>query len=49
MGKCPYCKTELSLEELKFEKLHGGYRQYSRMWMCPSCESILGFSEYKSK
>ncbi|QEE14438.1 hypothetical protein DSAG12_00251 [Promethearchaeum syntrophicum] len=28
-------------------KMHLGYKNYAKMWVCPHCDRILGFSEYK--
>jgi len=34
------------LGDFKGQYLQVGYRSYAKMWSCPSCDSILGFSEY---
>jgi hypothetical protein len=67
MSKCPYCETEIYLEdffqvevkeskkgkikknigEFKGENMSIGFRNQVRMWTCPSCGKIIGFSEYK--
>ena len=54
--KCPYCNIEIHLEDFfdgntknknfKGQRFHVG-RVFNnvRMWVCPSCDKILGFSE----
>ncbi|MFX1275618.1 MAG: hypothetical protein ACFFBP_11715 [Promethearchaeota archaeon] len=68
MPKCPYCKTEINLEDFfeikeKVKKKGNIKKKYYpfkgqsinpfgftpgnyKKWSCPSCDSILGFSEY---
>lgn len=63
MGKCPYCKAELHLEdffdivkkETKKGKIKTRIKQFKgeslrqewiKMWVCPSCDTVLGFSEH---
>lgn len=64
MGKCPYCKEELHIEdfyEITIKETKKGIQRvksqvfkgekspgwpYSKMWVCPSCDTILGFSEW---
>ena len=66
MPKCPYCKTELTIEdffiteerETKKGKIKTRVKGFNgpelsmginraKMWVCPSCDSILGFTEYR--
>ena len=55
--KCPYCKKELHIYDFyatevdkKGRKKHKGfkgeYTKRKKMWYCPFCGSILGFSEW---
>ncbi|TKJ22764.1 MAG: hypothetical protein CEE43_05925 [Promethearchaeota archaeon Loki_b32] len=72
MSKCPYCKSEVSLEDffhhsskitkkgkpkIKLGEFKGVQMKqwlgktksvlvYVRMWACPLCDTILGFSEF---
>jgi hypothetical protein len=52
MPKCPYCKTDVSLEKTKRdtgsvpETVHkevSGIVKKEIMYSCPHCDSILGF------
>ena len=56
--KCPYCEKELHLYDFFIMELdkkgHKSYRGFlgetfhhtTRMWHCPFCGKILGFSDY---
>ncbi|HDZ18456.1 MAG TPA: hypothetical protein ENH75_09210 [archaeon] len=66
MSKCPYCGTDLHLEDFfensKRETKRGNIQviwgefkgeslpqwPYSKIWACPSCNTILGFSKWYS-
>jgi len=43
MGNCPYCKQKVSINDVKTETRGVGSKR-EIMYMCPHCESILGFS-----
>ena len=52
MPKCPYCKTDVTLEKTKREtgtvpetvhKEVSGIVKKEIMYSCPHCDSILGF------
>jgi len=56
MPKCPYCNVEIHLEDFFDGKtknrnfkgqrsMVGNHFNWVRMWVCPSCDKILGFSE----
>ncbi|VVB61321.1 Uncharacterised protein [uncultured archaeon] len=45
MGICPYCKQHITLDDVKIEKKGKGIISQNRMYVCPFCESILGFSD----
>jgi len=62
MGKCPYCKADLHLEDffdierketkkgktrIKSLKYKGESLQleWIKMWVCPTCDTILGFTD----
>lgn len=40
-------KIKKKTGEFKGETMHVGFKNYVKMWTCPSCDKILGFSEYK--
>lgn len=60
MPKCPYCKSELHIEDFFDDIVYKGgqtavrranfkgeslvYQHRHRMWSCPYCDTILGFS-----
>lgn len=46
MAKCPYCENEVEIKDVKQEEkqLIGIYHKL-KMFFCPHCEKILGFSE----
>lgn len=44
MGNCPYCKQKVSLKEVKTEIIGTGFIGQEKMYICPHCENILGFS-----
>jgi len=42
MGICPYCKQHIELKDVKIERK--GIMTQDRMYVCPLCDYILGFS-----
>jgi len=55
--KCPYCKKELHIYDFyakevdkkgrkKFQGFKGELTRRKKMWYCPFCGGILGFSEW---
>ena len=44
MGICPYCKQNLDIKDIIIEKRGKGIGGQERMYMCPFCNYILGFS-----
>jgi uncharacterized protein YbaR (Trm112 family) len=44
MGICPYCKQNINLKDIKVEKKGRGIVEQEKMYMCPFCNYILGFS-----
>jgi len=40
-------KVKTRIGEFKGASLNVGYQQRAKMWACPGCDTILGFSEYK--
>ncbi|MFX0060517.1 MAG: hypothetical protein ACFE8J_19650 [Candidatus Heimdallarchaeota archaeon] len=57
--KCPFCKKELHIYDfyatkldkkrrVKFRGFKGEYTRRKKMWYCPFCGSILGFSEWNT-
>jgi len=47
MAKCPFCKIEVNLENVKREKKGVGFLKQEILYYCPGCKSILGFSRGK--
>jgi len=39
-------KIKTRIEGFHGQELHIGFRNSVKMWTCPSCDTILGFSEY---
>ena len=44
MGICPYCKQHIVLNDVEIEKKGKGIVEQDRMYVCPVCDYILGFS-----
>jgi uncharacterized Zn-finger protein len=44
MGICPYCKQYIDLRNVKIEKKGKGIVEQDRIYICPFCDYILGFS-----
>jgi hypothetical protein len=44
MGICPYCKQYIDLHNVKIEKKGKGIEEQDRIYVCPCCDYILGFS-----
>jgi len=40
-------KVKTSIGEFKGVSMSVGIRQSVKMWACPGCDTILGFSEYR--
>lgn len=40
-------KIKKRISGFKGEFIHIGYKNEVKMWSCPSCDKIIGFSEYK--
>ena len=40
-------KVKTRIGDFKGQSLKVSYRNHVKMWSCPFCDSILGFSEYK--
>ena len=47
MGICPYCKQHIALHEVKKETSGVGFFKQEIMYICPHCDTILGFSRGK--
>ena len=47
MGKCPFCKKKVSLENIEREKKGKGFLKQEIMYSCPHCKVVLGFSRGK--
>ncbi len=44
MGICPYCKQYINLNTVIIEKKGKGLADQDRIYVCPFCDYILGFS-----
>ena len=44
MGKCPYCKQIFDLENVIKEVKGIGLFKQEIMYVCPHCQTIVGFS-----
>ena len=44
MGICPYCKQFIDLHNVVIEKKGKGVIDQDRIYVCPFCDYILGFS-----
>ena len=40
-------KTKVKVGDFKGETMNPAFRNHIKMWVCPSCDKILGFSEYR--
>ena len=47
IAKCPFCKGEVSLNEVEKQIQGKGFVKQEIMYICPHCKSILGFSRGK--
>jgi uncharacterized protein with PIN domain len=41
---CPYCKGEIILRDVKREVQGVGFLKQEIMYVCPHCDTIVGFS-----
>ena len=44
MSKCPHCKKEISLTNVKKESMGSGFLKQEIMYACPHCDTVIGFS-----
>ncbi len=47
MPKCPHCKQDVSLKNIKKEIEGKGFLKQETLYYCPHCLSVLGFSRGK--
>ena len=47
MSKCPHCKMEIILKEVKKEIRGAVFLKQEIMYSCPHCETVIGFSRGK--
>jgi uncharacterized protein with PIN domain len=47
MARCPYCKKEVTFNDLIIVKEGIGYIRQERMYICPFCDCIIGISRGK--
>lgn len=46
-AKCPFCKGEVNLKDVKTQVSGAGFFKQEIMYSCPHCQSVLGFSRGK--
>jgi hypothetical protein len=44
MTKCPYCKQEVTINDVHREVRGTGFLKQEIMYSCPHCDLIIGFS-----
>ncbi len=44
MGICPYCKQYIDLQNIIIEKKGKSVEDHERIYVCPYCDYVLGFS-----
>jgi hypothetical protein len=44
MAVCPYCRQQVTLQDVVREKKGRGIFKQETMYSCPHCQHILGFS-----
>ena len=44
MAKCPHCKQEINLADIKKEVKGAGFLKQEIMYSCPHCGTVIGFS-----
>ena len=44
IGNCPYCKQQLSINDVITEEKGKGFIEKEKMYICPHCNMILGFA-----
>jgi len=47
IGRCPYCKGQVTLNSVEREEKGKGFLKQEIMYICPNCKCILGFSRGK--
>jgi len=47
MSKCPYCKNEVTLENIKRMKKGFGFFMQETMYICPHCDTIISIARGK--
>jgi hypothetical protein len=40
-------KVKTKIGKFSGESISVGFKNHVKMWVCPSCDKIIGFSEYK--
>ncbi|MCK4757145.1 MAG: hypothetical protein KAS67_01695 [Thermoplasmata archaeon] len=44
MAKCPYCKNQITFDNVRRDVKGAGFLKQEIIYSCPICEAILGFS-----
>ena len=44
VSKCPHCKQEITLKDVRKETAGAGFLKQEIMYSCPHCNIIIGFS-----
>jgi len=47
MALCPYCKGELTLDNIKLETKGMGFLKQEVMYVCPHCDCVVGIGRGK--
>lgn len=47
MSKCPHCKQEIKLNDLKKETSGSGFFMQEIMYSCPLCDTVISISRGK--
>ena len=47
MSKCPHCKQEITLYDVKKDIIGIGFFKQEIMYTCSHCDMVLGFSRGK--
>jgi uncharacterized protein YbaR (Trm112 family) len=47
MAKCPFCKGDVTLDNVESEKKGAGILKQEIMYSCPHCKAVLGVSRGK--
>ena len=46
-AKCPHCKGSVDIKDVRKQIMGTGFLKQEIMYICPNCQSVLGFSRGK--